>query len=521
MSVQFRYNYKLYASLLQKEAVAIFLPLQPSKEQIKSACHLDLSDHVDAIRRAIKDNLFSGKSAEVLHLPFFINGKFNHLLVGGLGKANNLHAEVFRRTTGQIIKTAVSLKVQTLSIIGHFGTLRIPDDTFSAIVEGGILAGYRFNQFKTSEEEDNISKVRRGKARRVRYASEEEDNILQVRLCDVQAFSNQQTVEKAKHIAEGVQLARDLGNLPANYLRPADLAKVAKELAKKSKGVLDVKILEEGDLKELGMDLFLSVAKGSNAPAKLIIFEYRSPNARKTVSFVGKGVTFDSGGISLKPAKGMEEMKFDMCGAAAVMGTMSNLIALQPKINVIGAIAATENLPSGTAQCPGDIWKTYSGKTVEVINTDAEGRLILADTLSYIADKYQPDTMIDLATLTGACVVALGHYATAMIGNDNKLMRRIERAGQATGERVWELPNFPEYEDALKSDYADLKNIGDSTAGAISAGLFLKQFVGETKWAHLDIAGTAWGVKDISYLPKGATGVGVRLLTKLVERWSQ
>ncbi len=502
MAVQFQYNYKLSSSMLKKEAVAIFLPFRPSKDQIKLVCHRDLSSHVEAIRKAIKDDRFSGKLAEVLHLPFFVNGKFHHLLVGGLGKPSELNAETFRRSAGQVIKKAVSLKLQNLSIIGNFGALRIPEDPFSAIVEGGLLAGYRFDQYKTGEEGNK-------------------DHDLQVKICDVQAFSSERTLQRAVGLVEGVKLARDLGNLPANDLRPEDLANKAKELAEKSNGVLDVKVLDETRLKELGMDLFLSVSKGSDAPAQLIIFEYRSPEAKKTVSFVGKGVTFDSGGISLKPSKGMEEMKFDMCGAAAVMGVMNNLVSLKPKLNVIGVIAATENLPSGTAQCPGDIWKTYSGKTVEVINTDAEGRLILADTMAYVVDQYRPDAMIDLATLTGACIVALGHYATGMIGNDSKLMREIEKAGQVTGERVWELPSFPEYEDALKSDYADLKNTGDGTAGTIAAGMFLKHFVKDTKWAHLDIAGTAWGVKDVSYLPKGATGVGVRLLTELVEQWSK
>ena len=273
-------------------------------------------------------------------------------------------------------------------------------------------------------------------------------------------------------------------------------------------------------MKKLGMGMLLGVSRGSIEPAKLVVMEYRHHKAKQKVAFVGKGVTFDSGGISLKPGKNMDEMKFDMCGAAAVLGAMKVIGQVNPKLNIVAVIPTTENLPDGNAQRPGDIVTAHNGKRVEILNTDAEGRLILGDALSYVVKEFKPDAIVDLATLTGACITALGHLTTAAITNNDKLMEQVLNAGIKSGDRVWQLPSFPEYGESIKGKYADLQNIGVGDSGTIIGGLFLEHFINGTPWVHLDIAGTSWNVKHISYHPNsGATGVGVRLIVDLVQNW--
>ena len=317
---------------------------------------------------------------------------------------------------------------------------------------------------------------------------------------------------------EAICLARTLGNHPPNYMTPTQLAKEAQQVAKR-RG-LKMRVMDQAELNKLGMGMFIGVAKGSRQPPKLIIIEYRPRGAKGTLAFVGKGITFDSGGISLKPGQAMDEMKFDMCGAAAVVGAMDGIAAAKPNVNVVGVIPACENLPDGNSVKPGDILKSYSGKHVEILNTDAEGRLVLGDALAYSIKQFKPDAVVDLATLTGACVIALGHYATGAITNNDNFMEQVEQAGKSSGDIVWPLPNFDEYGEGLKGKYADLQNIGPREGGTISAGLFLKHFVDEVPWVHLDIAGTAWGVSKIGHIPyNGATGVGVALLMDLAESW--
>ncbi|HEX7928987.1 MAG TPA: leucyl aminopeptidase, partial [bacterium] len=307
-------------------------------------------------------------------------------------------------------------------------------------------------------------------------------------------------------------------NHPANTMTPTRLAEEAMRMAKKRR--LTVRVLEKAQIQRLGMGLLLGVAQGSRQAPKLIVLEYKARKARGTLAFVGKGITFDSGGISIKPAPAMDEMKFDMCGAAAVIGAMDGIAQMKPDVNVVGLIPTCENLPGGEAVKPGDILKSYAGLHVEVLNTDAEGRLILADALAYALKSFKPDAMVDLATLTGACVIALGHYATGAITNNPAFQDQVVQAGMHSGDIVWPLPSFNEYGDALNGKYADLQNIGPREGGAITGGLFLKHFVGETPWVHLDIAGTAWGVKGIGHIPnEGATGVGVRLLMDLAANW--
>ena len=329
---------------------------------------------------------------------------------------------------------------------------------------------------------------------------------------------NDDIVENAMAIADGVSLARDLGNEPANLCTPTYIANTAVEIAKSKN--MKSKIFNVDEFEKMNLGSFYGVAKGAKEPAKLILVEYMGGKIDDPpIGLIGKGLTFDTGGISLKPPAKMDEMKFDMCGSATVLGIMKVVSVLQPKVNIIFAVGSTENMPGSDAQKPGDIVTAHNGKTIEVLNTDAEGRLVLADVLSYVNDNYNPSCMIDFATLTGAVIVALGHRATGIMGNNDGVVSDIKKSSKDTGEKVWELPLWDDYTEDIKSKYADLKNIGSGGAGTITAGAFLKEFVGDTPWCHLDIAGTAWGVKPTGYNPKfGATGVAVRLIYDFVEK---
>ncbi len=318
-------------------------------------------------------------------------------------------------------------------------------------------------------------------------------------------------IQQGNAISSGVSLAKDLGNLPGNICTPTYLSEQAKRLQKTFPSIV-VEILEEKDMEKLAMGSLLSVSAGSRQPAKLISLEYHGgPSDQKPVVLVGKGVTFDSGGISLKPGASMDEMKYDMCGAASVIGTLSAVAEMQLPINVVGIIPATENLPDGSATKPGDIVTSMSGLTIEILNTDAEGRLILCDALTY-AEKFDPDVVIDIATLTGACIIALGHNPSAVLGNHSPLVNDLISSGKQIEDKVWELPIWDEYQDQLKSNFADIANIGGRAAGTITAACFLSRFTKKYKWAHLDIAGTAWTSGD----KKGATGRPVPLLTQYI-----
>jgi leucyl aminopeptidase len=295
------------------------------------------------------------------------------------------------------------------------------------------------------------------------------------------------------------------------------MAQAARRIAKHRR--MSLHVLNVAQMKKLGMHAFLGVAQGSDEPAKFIILEYRgAKRGESPIVLIGKGLTFDSGGISIKPSDNMGEMKSDMAGGAAVLGAIMAAAELELPLNVIGLVPATENLPGGCALKPGDILKSFSGQTIEVVNTDAEGRLILADALTY-AQRYKPVAVIDLATLTGACKIALGDHVIGMFGNDGSLKEKVRTAGEQTGERVWELPLWEDYHELIKSDVADFKNTGGRAGGAITAAAFLGKFVGDFPWVHLDIAGPAWLAKDKPYTPKGATGVGVRLLVQCLRDW--
>jgi leucyl aminopeptidase len=302
-------------------------------------------------------------------------------------------------------------------------------------------------------------------------------------------------------------------------MTPGKMAEIALNLSKEYK--FRCEVLSPSDLEKLKFGALLAVAQGSQQPAKFIVMEHMPEKKRKgTIVLVGKAITFDSGGISIKPSEGMWEMKGDMAGGAAVIATMACAARESIPVHLIGLVPATENLPSGTAYKPGDIIKSYSGKTIEIISTDAEGRLILADALAY-AQKYEPKAILDIATLTGACVIALGHIVAGLLGNDQRLLNKVKRSAEKTGEKVWELPLHEEYDEQIKSDLADMKNSGGRPAGTITAAAFLKKFVGKTHWAHLDIAGRDWEEKSKPYIPKGPVGFGVRLFLEFLRNWDK
>ena len=321
--------------------------------------------------------------------------------------------------------------------------------------------------------------------------------------------AGEQTVITAMATADGVSLARDLGNLPANICTPSYLASQAKEL-KKQYPALKLSVMDEPEMEKMGMGALLSVSHGSDQPAKLITLEYRGGgDSAKPICLIGKGITFDTGGISIKPAQAMDEMKFDMCGAASVLGTVKAIAQMRLPINLVGIVASAENMPGGRASKPGDIVTSLSGQTVEILNTDAEGRLVLCDALTY-AKRFKPDVVIDIATLTGACIIALGHHPSGLLSNHEPLVKDLLKAGEKSADRVWQLPLWEDYQEQLNSNFADMANVGGRPAGTITAACFLSRFAKKYRWAHLDIAGTAWH----SGKEKGATGRPVPLLTE-------
>jgi len=428
------------------------------------------------------------------------------ILLIGLGKRKEFQPDRVRQAIGRAACRVRELGVKSFATpIPARQTIKGSLSTVAqALVEGAILGLYQFTVYRTESREE-IKTVK-------------EMVILEP---EARRFAEIQTgTRRGQIIAEATNFVRDLGNQPSNFLTPTRLARIAQDLAKEHG--LSCHVLERSQIEKLGMGALAGVARGSQEPPKFIILEYRGSKRSKErpVALIGKSITFDSGGISIKPAEKMEQMKDDMSGGAAVLGTLKAAAQLRIPLDIIGILPATENMPSGTAIKPGDVVKTLSGKTVEVINTDAEGRLALADALNY-ALRYKPAAMIDLATLTGACVVALGQWAMGMIGKDDRLKKRLAKAGDISGERVWELPMWDEYFEQIKSDVADLKNVGGRGGGAITAGAFLSKFVGETPWVHLDIAGTAWTDQDLPYIPKGSTGSGVKLLVEFLTDYAR
>lgn len=358
------------------------------------------------------------------------------------------------------------------------------------ILQSFHAATYQFESFKEASDDKVMLKE-------LSLFTQEKENLISV----------ETGMNSGEAMGVGKNLARDLGNMPANICHPSYLANLASQLSQEY-ATLTTVIIDEKEMEALGMNAFLSVGQGSEQPSKLIVMNYQNgPQEQAPIALVGKGITFDSGGISIKPGAAMDEMKFDMCGAAAVFGTLKSVLHMQLPINLVCVIAAAENMPSASATRPGDIVKSMSGKTIEILNTDAEGRLVLCDALTYV-QQYKPKAIIDVATLTGACVVALGEHATGLLSNDDSLAQLLSDSGNNTGDKVWSLPLWPEYTKKLESNFADLANIGSPGAGSITAGCFLAEFVKDVPWAHLDIAGTAW----LKGANKGATGRPVALL---------
>ena len=426
------------------------------------------------------------------------------VLVVGLGAAETFDAQVVRQVSADVVRYLRQRGISRATTVAHgagIGGLD-PGASGQAIAEGTLLGLYRFDSYLSSNGEDKL-------------ASFEELVIVDQDPDHVGAISS--GVSAGQVMAEGAILARDMVNEPANVMTPSHMAEMASRAAK-SEG-LSLTVLEASDMREMGMGALLGVAQGSDQPPKLIVLGYNGDpgHPENNLGLVGKGITFDTGGISLKQAGGMEAMKGDMAGGASVIAAMQIIGRVKPKINVTGIIAATENMPGGSAQRPGDVVRAMNGKTIEVINTDAEGRLVLADALCY-ARGQGLTRLVDVATLTGAMVTTLGKACTGVMGNDQTLVDQVVAAGRETGEKYWQLPMFDEYKDLIKSDVADMKNTGGRQAGSISAALLLAEFVEDAAWVHLDIAGTSTAERTKGYQVKGATGVPARTLAQLACR---
>lgn len=425
------------------------------------------------------------------------------LLLLGLGKREAATSETVRQAAAQAVQKAQELQVAAFTMAPAADLALAPEISAQAFAEGAELGGYRYLRYKTGLSAEQTFAVERvtlfttGAEEQLRFG-----------------------IPVGQAAARGQIFARDLANGPGNDVTPAVLGDEAVRLGERLG--LKVTVLDKAALIEGGFGGILAVGQGSANEPRFIVMEHgAAAEGRPTICLVGKGITFDTGGISIKPAENMDNMKMDMGGAAAVFGAMQAVAELQLPLHVVGLVCAAENMPSSTAYKPGDIVKTLSGKTIEVLNTDAEGRIVLADGLHY-AQRYNPAAVVDLATLTGAIMVALGPHAIGMMGTSQELVDRLSAAGTASGERVWQLPLWDEYRDAMKSEIADLKNTGGRFGGAITAGGFLAAFAGDMPWVHLDIAGTAWVDRPAKpYQSRGATGVGVRLLVELLRGYTQ
>jgi leucyl aminopeptidase len=466
-----------------------------------------LSDEADAVDRVsrgqlaqwIKHSALDGSAGQSPLTLVGVRGlKANRVVLVGLGARSRLDAAGFlkalRKAADAVLGSgaaSAAFYLDSVDVDGRDSYWKLRQS-----VEVVSAAAYRFDECKSKPKRSTVPKLKR-----VHLAAPH----------DVTSARARDALSHGRAIAAGVAAARTLGNLPGNICTPGYLARYARQLAR-SHSKLSVRVVERADMKRLGMRSLLSVAGGSREAPKLIVMRYAgAASGQKPIALVGKGVTFDSGGISLKPAAAMDEMKFDMCGAASVLGTMETAARLGLALNLVALIPATENLPGGNASKPGDIVTTLSGQTVEILNTDAEGRLILCDTLTY-AERFKPDVVIDVATLTGACVVALGAQASGLWSNDETLAQELTQCGTYAADRVWQMPLWPEYEESLRSNFADVANVGGRDGGAITAAVFLSRFAGDFRWAHLDIAGTAWKQGKA----KGATGRPVALLSQFL-----
>jgi leucyl aminopeptidase len=450
----------------------------------------------DLIRRAAVADHFTGKSGSGLDIVVPAGLNAPRLVVIGTGKDGDLKRQDIVKLGGIAMGKVPSVAAQA-TIIAEFGSGALKADQIADLALGARLRAYAFDLYKTKKKDDD-----RPKKVEINFA------------CSSPAGA-EKAWASAEAVADGVVIARDLINEPANVLYPVEFARRASTLSKLG---VAIDVLDVPAMKKLGMNALLGVGQGSVHDSRVVVMRWNGgKRGAPPVAFIGKGVCFDTGGISIKPAAGMEDMKGDMAGAACVVGLMHALAARKAKVNAVGAIGLVENMPDGKAQRPGDIVKTMSGQTIEIINTDAEGRLVLADVLHYVNKRFKPKFMINLATLTGAIIVALGQEYAGMFSNDDKLVERLNNAGEATGERVWRMPLGPEYDKMIDSKFADMKNTGGRWGGAITAAQLLARFVDKTPWAHLDIAGTALGSPQTDINKGWSSGWGVRLLERLVE----
>lgn len=455
-----------------------------------------------ALGGAIAQLMATGESKGKLNEISMIHtlGKIEaaRVVVVGLGKQPELTPDRIRGVAAEACRSLRKIGSQRVATIAHGAGLAGigPETAAQAVVEGSILGVYAFRKHMTKEPES-------GEIKELLIVEKEEGKVPGLEGGRV----------RGQVLAEATNFARDMVNEPANYMTPGAMAQIAKDMAQ-SYG-LEFSLLERQQMQEMGMGGLLGVSQGSQEPPKLIQLSYKGDaTSSKTLGLIGKGITFDSGGISIKPSEGLGEMKGDMAGGATVIAAMRAIAQLKPKMNVTALVPATENLPSGSALKPGDVLRAMNGKTIEIVSTDAEGRLILADALSY-ARKLELSPLVDVATLTGACHIALGDICSGAFGNNQEIMEAVLRAGEEAGERIWQMPMYEEYKEPNKSDVADIKNVGGRYGGAITAAQFLSEFSEDTPWVHLDIAGTSRSDKDRTYLVKGATGVGVRTLANL------
>ena len=451
-----------------------------------------------SINQSIKD--MNGVLGKLTIIPIPGNKRAQRILLAGIGKKENLTNDTIRFVSGKIAQKARELKLKEFSIITPPTFVWNSISAVSQIIEGAKISLYKFDKFKDVKS----------------------DKSPDLTIIVSKSNESSKAIKVAEIISEGVLFTKNIANLPPNECTPTTLANFAKEISKKNK--MKCTIISQPELKKKGFGGITAVGKGSKNEPKLIVIEHNhGPKNQKPIVLVGKAVTFDTGGISLKPGQSMDEMKFDKCGGCTVLGIMKSVSELKLPINVIGIIPSVENMPGGEAYRPGDIIKLYNGKTAEILNTDAEGRLILADALAYGEKQYSPKAIIDFATLTGACIVALGNNVAAIVSNNEQLTKKILDSSKTTTEAVWELPLTQDYMDMIKSNVADIKNVGiGRAAGTITAAAFLKSAIENTPWAHLDIAGVAWtqgaATKEKPYNPKGATGFGVRLILDYLQK---
>jgi leucyl aminopeptidase len=470
---------------------------------LKNRVLLSLGKQVDAatggaLARAMKASRFTGEKGQSLEVMAPSGLGVSRVLLAGLGEAEKLEGRTLEDAAGAAVQKLLKSGEKELTIACDAvdgAKLGLPEAA-ARLAYGARLGGYRFDKYRTTLKDH------------------EKPSLAAVTVAVDGVAAAKRAYAPLDAVADGVFFTRDLASEPANILYPETLAKECRSLTKLG---VEVEVLGEKEMKKLGMGALLGVGQGSVRESQLAVMQWKGGGRAKPVAFVGKGVCFDTGGISIKPAAGMEDMKWDMGGAGAVIGAMKALAGRKAKANVIGVCALVENMPSGEAQRPGDVVKSMSGQTIEVLNTDAEGRLILADALWYTQDRFKPQFMVNLATLTGAMIVALGHEYAGVFSNDDELAGRLFEAGKAEDEAVWRLPLGDAYDKQINSEIADMQNIGaDRAAGSITAAVFLQRFVNKLPWAHIDIAGVAWSKKDKPTCPKGATGWGVRLIDRLV-----